>query len=263
MILDEVLMTRHTLPLTLAALTAIGCAAPKKEVVLNSPPANDPIRVVDDSPELDNQMLSEDPATRRQEILARCYMRALMNGQIATTRTRTHVTLLSAHAIGGELDAHFTPRSQTDLLTFQTCVARSIEAGTFQVPTRGVFVTHAVEATRTPTPEGEVIDIVPMPLSVGKISKAEAASALTRESDTVKTCKEGLNNITDTPPFSVLVRMNVAPNGEVDNIRVHSTWGEVPIAFLDCVRGASNRLSFASAPEGATREVRHVISVEQ
>ena len=256
-------MTRYLLPLALAALTAAGCAAPKKDVVLNSPPANDPIRVVDDAPELDNQSLSQDPQTRRQEILAKCYLNALMAGQISTTRERTHITLLSARAIGDELDAHFTPRSQTDLKIFQGCVANAIETGLFEVPMRGVFVTHPVEATRTPTQEGEVIDIAPMPMNVGQISKAEAASALKSESDTVKTCKEGLNNITDTPPFSVLVQMRVEPSGDVDSILVHSTWDEVPIAFLDCVRGATGRIRFSTAPEGAVREVRQVISVSE
>ncbi len=245
----------------LVALAAAGCATQKPEVVLNTPPANDPIRVVDDAPELDNQMLSEDPATRRQEILARCYMRALMAGQISTTRERTHVTLLSARVLAGALDAHFTPRSQTDLKTFQSCVSATVASGAFQVPPQGVFVTHAVEATRTPTPEGEVIDIAPMPINVGDISEADASTALSRENDTVATCKEGLNNITDTPPFSVLVQMRIEPNGVVDNVRVHSTWEEVPIAFLDCVRGATGRLRFSPAGEGVVREVRQVVSV--
>jgi hypothetical protein len=252
--------TRPILAAALAASLATACAAPKKEEVLNRPPAFDPVRATGGAPQVDATELSDDPAVRRKEVLAGCYASTLMRGQVVSAGARTHVALLSASVSRGLLTARFAPPTHGDADMFEGCVANAIESGLFSIPDRGVFVTHAVEATRTPTNQGEITDVANMPRRVGGVPKDAWESAYLREADSIKGCADVTLSTSPSPDFGVLIELDVPPTGQGGTARVHSTWRDVPATFRECVRSSAERLSFPVSRSSGDRVVRYVVT---
>ncbi len=244
----------------LASPLALGCSTPKKEEVLNKPPAFDPVRATGDAPEVDATNLSDDPATRRKEILASCYANTLTRGQVVSAGSRTHVALLSASVSRGLLNASFAPLTHGDPSMFEGCVANAIETGIFEVPDRGVFVTHAIQATRAASSEGETTDIDTMDRRIGGISKADWESAYLREADAIKGCAEVTLSTAPSPDFGVLIELDVPSPGQGGTARVYTTWRDVPATFTECVRTAVERLEFPVSKSTGDRVVRYVVT---
>ena len=112
------------------------------------------------------------------------------------------------------------------------------------------------------TREGEVTDVANMPVKEGAIPGTDWSASNARTVAIIDECITVKLGAVTYPDFTILLTHEVPTSGEGGSVRVYSSWEEMPAAFNDCVRMASELVTYSQTSENGLRRVRHVVTVD-